>query len=270
MSVKVLVMIPTYNERPSLPITLARLRASVPDADVLVIDDNSTDGTAAWADENAAEDAQVSVMHREAKNGLGQAYLAGMRWGLDRGYDVLVEMDADGSHQPEQLPALLDRIAAGADVVLGSRWVPGGSVENWPVARQAISRAGNVYTRLALGIPLGDPTGGFRAYRRQALERIGVDKVQSQGYCFQVDMAWRAVQLGLDVQEVPIAFVEREHGVSKMSRNIIAEALVNVTGWGIRHRARQAADAARRVAGRSAGSRQTQPHPNTEGPQSHV
>lgn len=236
MTVKVLVMIPTYNERSSLPVTLARLRAAVPDADVLVIDDNSTDGTAEWADEQSAADSAVQVMHRQAKNGLGQAYLAGMRWGLDRGYEVLVEMDADGSHQPEQLPALLERIESGADVVLGSRWIPGGSVHNWPLARQVISRTGNLYTRLALGIRLGDPTGGFRAYRREALEAIGLDEVQSQGYCFQVDMAWRATQLGLDVQEVPIAFVEREQGVSKMSRNIIGEALLNVTGWGIKYR----------------------------------
>lgn len=242
-------MIPTYNERSSLPVTLARLRAAVPEADVVVIDDNSTDGTAGWAEEQAAADKNVHVMHREAKNGLGQAYLAGMRWGIDRGYDVLVEMDADGSHQPEQLPSLLERIEAGADVVLGSRWVPGGSVHNWPLSRQIISRTGNNYTRLALGIPLGDPTGGYRAYRREALEKIGLDKVESHGYCFQVDMAWRAVQLGLDVQEVPITFVEREQGVSKMSRGIIAEALVNVTGWGIKHRAGQAVGLARRVSG---------------------
>lgn len=260
MTVKVLVMIPTYNERSSLPVTLARLRAAVPDADVLVIDDNSTDGTAQWADEQAAVDAGVQVMHRQAKNGLGQAYLAGMRWGLDRGYEVLVEMDADGSHQPEQLPALLGRIEAGADVVLGSRWVPGGSVHNWPLSRQVISRTGNLYTRLALGMRLGDPTGGYRAYRREALERIGLDDVQSQGYCFQVDMAWRATQLGLDVQEVPIAFMEREQGVSKMSRTIIAEALMNVTGWGVKYRLGQLQDRRRGASSPAAPSSPDRSH----------
>lgn len=252
---KVLVMIPTYNERQSLPVTLARLRAAVPDADALIIDDNSTDGTGAFADEQAAADSAVHVMHREAKNGLGQAYLAGMRWGIENGYEVLVEMDADGSHQPEQLPLLLERIEAGADVVLGSRWVPGGSVHNWPMSRQLISRGGNLYTKLSLGIPLGDPTGGFRAYRREALEKIGLDEVQSHGYCFQVDMAWRAVQQGLDVQEVPIAFIEREQGVSKMNNAIIAEAFLNVATWGAKHRGRQLAGVARRAVSKAQQAR---------------
>jgi dolichol-phosphate mannosyltransferase len=238
-AVKTLVMIPTFNERHSLPDTVTRLRAAVPDCHVVVVDDNSTDGTAAWADEQAAADEQVFVLHRERKEGLGQAYLAAMQWGLGRGYEVLVEMDADGSHQPEQLPRLLEAIDEGADVVLGSRWVPGGSVHNWPVTRQVISRGGNLYTRVILGIGLGDPTGGFRAYTAPALRTIGLSAVQSHGYCFQVDMAWRAVQLGLQVREVPIAFVEREHGVSKMSKSIIGEALLSVTGWGVRHRARQ-------------------------------
>lgn len=238
-AVKTLVMIPTFNERHSLPDTLARLRSAVPAADVVVIDDNSADGTAAWADEQAAADEQIAVLHRPGKAGLGQAYLAGMQWGLGRGYDVLVEMDADGSHQPEQLPRLLAAIDAGADVVLGSRWVPGGSVHNWPVTRQIISRGGNLYTRLILGIGLGDPTGGYRAYTADALRTMGLTTVESHGYCFQVDMAWRAVQLGLEVREVPIAFVEREHGVSKMSKSIMGEALLSVTGWGVRHRARQ-------------------------------
>ncbi|PID53900.1 MAG: dolichol-phosphate mannosyltransferase [Micrococcales bacterium] len=232
-------MIPTYNERTSLPETMRRLRSAVPDADVLVIDDNSTDGTAEWADEQAGQGPAINVLHRANKQGLGKAYLAGMDWGMERGYQVLVEMDADGSHQPEQLPRLLAQVDAGADVVLGSRWVRGGSVHNWPLHRQALSRGANLYTRVLLGIRLGDPTGGFRAYTADALRTIGLDEVASQGYCFQVDMAWRAVQRGLDVREVPIAFVEREHGVSKMSKNIIGEALLSVTKWGLTHRARQ-------------------------------
>src|SRR5262249_29001373 len=160
------------------------------------------------------------------------------RWARDHGYDVMVEMDADGSHQPEQLPQLLDALCH-ADLVLGSRWVPGGRVENWPRTRAMLSRGGNTYARLALGIPLHDATGGFRAFRRTALDVIGLDDVASQGYCFQVDLAWRAVRAGLRVVEVPITFVEREYGASKMSNAIVREALWRVTEWGIAHRTRQ-------------------------------
>jgi dolichol-phosphate mannosyltransferase len=233
---RVLVVVPTYDERESLPGTLARIRAAVPDAHVLVADDASPDGTGDLADAWAARDDRVHVLHRPGKAGLGAAYIDGFRWGLAHGHEVLVEMDADGSHQPEQLPSLLERIADGADLVLGSRWVPGGAVLNWPRYREFLSRGGNVYTRIALGIPLRDATGGFRAFRATALEKIGIDDVESQGYCFQVDMAWRAVQAGLRVDEVPITFVEREHGASKMSQAIVAEALLRVTGWGVQHR----------------------------------
>jgi dolichol-phosphate mannosyltransferase len=233
---RVLVVVPTYDERENLPITLGRLRAAVPSVEVLVADDASPDGTGKVADEWAARDEHVHVLHRPGKAGLGPAYVDGFRWGLARGYDVLVEMDADGSHQPEQLPSLLERIADGADVVLGSRWIPGGSVLNWPRHREVLSRGGNLYARLALGVPLRDATGGYRALRAAALEKIGMDGVESQGYCFQVDLAWRALQAGLRVDEVPITFVERERGASKMSQAIVAEALLRVTQWGVRNR----------------------------------
>jgi dolichol-phosphate mannosyltransferase len=233
---RVLVIIPTYNERENLPLIVKRLRAAVPAAHVLVVDDASPDGTGDLADQHAANDPSVQVLHRPAKAGLGAAYLDGFRWGIEQGYDVLVEMDADGSHRPEQLDSLLQRIDNGADVVLGSRYVAGGSVHNWPKHREAISRGGNFYVRVALGIPLRDATGGYRAYRGTALEKIGLDHVQSQGYCFQVDMAWRAVQAGLRVDEVPISFVERELGASKMSQAIVLEAFWRVAQWGTRHR----------------------------------
>ena len=244
---RVLVVVPTYDERENLPLTLGRVRAAVPSAHVLVVDDASPDGTGEVADEWAAGDDHVHVLHRPGKTGLGAAYIEGFRWGLAQGFDVLVEMDADGSHQPEQLPSLLERVAAGADLVLGSRWVPGGSVLNWPRHREVLSRGGNLYTRLALGVPLRDATGGYRAFRAGALEKIGLDDVESQGYCFQVDLAWRALRTGLRVEEVPITFVERELGASKMSRGIVAEALVRVTEWGVRNRWNQVRSRARRA-----------------------
>ncbi len=240
---RVLVVVPTYNERETLPLILVRLRAAVPGADVLVAEDACPAGTGAVADEWAARDDAVHVLHRPGKAGLGAAYVAGFRWGLERGYDVLVEMDADGSHQPEQLPSLLERVAAGADLVLGSRWVPGGSVVNWPRHREVLSRGGNLYTRLALGVALHDATAGFRAFRATALEKVGLDDVESQGYCFQVDLALRTVERGMRVVEVPITFVERELGASKMSGSIVREALWKVTVWGARRRAGQVAGA---------------------------
>jgi len=240
--VRVLVVTPTYQERDSLPGTLARLRAAVPHADVLVVDDDSPDGTGAIADRVAGQDPAVHVLHRPGKDGLGTAYRAGFGWGLAQGYDVLVEMDADGSHQPEQLPLLLDRLDAAdrPDVVIGSRWVPGGSVRNWPLPRQALSRGANLYTRAALGLAVHDATAGFRAYRREVLEKIDLDDVTSQGYCFQVDLTLRAVAAGYQVVEIPIEFVEREQGVSKMSGAIVREALVQIVVWGVRRRTGQA------------------------------
>lgn len=231
----VLVIIPTYNESESLPGVIQRLRQAVPDADVLVADDNSPDGTGRLADELAESDDHIHVLHRAGKQGLGKAYLAGFDWGLERGYDVLVEMDADGSHRPEELPRLLEQIPH-SDVVLGSRWVPGGSVVNWPASRRTLSQGGSLYTRLALGIPTRDATGGYRAYRATALRALDLESVESNGYCFQIDLLWRAHQRGLVVREVPITFVEREAGVSKMSGRIVREALLNVTRWGASHR----------------------------------
>jgi glycosyltransferase involved in cell wall biosynthesis len=232
---KVLVCIPTYDELTTLPTTLARLRAAVPQADVLVMDDASPDGTGELADALSATDPGVHVLHRPAKEGLGAAYLAGFGWGLAHDYDVLVEMDADGSHQPEELPRLLAALRD-ADLVLGSRWVDGGEVRNWPTSRLLISRIGNAYTRFALGLQLGDATGGYRAYRREVLETLSLGEVASQGYCFQVDLAWQAMRAGFRVVEVPITFVERAEGYSKMSRAIVAEALLRVTRWGVESR----------------------------------
>jgi dolichol-phosphate mannosyltransferase len=236
---KVVVLIPTYNERENLVPIVTRLRVALPGADVLVLDDSSPDGTGAIADQLAADDGQVRVLHRTKKEGLGKAYLAGFAWALEQGYDVMVEMDADGSHQPEQLPSLLGALA-GADVVLGSRWVPGGSVVNWPFRRKFLSVGGNVYVRVLLGMPISDATGGFRAYRASALRTLDLHQVASQGYCFQVDLAWRAIRAGLIVVEVPITFVERTVGDSKMSQDIVNESLKSITMWGARYRLGQA------------------------------
>ncbi len=230
-----LVIIPTYNEAENIKAIVERVREAVPDAHVLVADDNSPDGTGKLADELAAADDRVHVLHRKGKEGLGAAYLAGFTWGLERGYGVLVEMDADGSHQPEELPRLLTALK-GADLVLGSRWVPGGRVVNWPRSREIISRGGSMYSRIALDLPLRDVTGGYRAFRRETLEGLGLDEVASQGYCFQVDLARRAIRAGYHVVEVPITFVERELGDSKMSRDILVEALWRVTTWGVGER----------------------------------
>ena len=235
MTGRVLVIVPTYNEAGNVRKTVERVRTAVPPADVLVVDDNSPDSTGQIADRLAELDEHVHVLHRPGKAGLGAAYVAGFRWGLDRDHDVLVEMDADGSHQPEELPRLLAALE-GADLVLGSRYVPGGRVVNWPRHRETLSRGGNVYARLALGVPLRDATGGYRAFRADALRRLDLDDVASQGYCFQVDLVWRAVQSGLRVVEVPITFIERVEGTSKMSSAIVFEALIKVTGWGVARR----------------------------------
>jgi dolichol-phosphate mannosyltransferase len=232
---RVLVIIPTYNEVENVRHIVDRVRYAVPEADVLVADDNRPDGTGEIADELAAADSHVSVLHRPGKQGLGAAYLAGFGWGKEHGYDAVVEMDADGSHAPEELPQLLDALAD-ADLVIGSRYVPGGKVLNWPVHRLLLSRGGNVYTRLALRMPIRDATGGYRAYRMTALDKMDVDTVSSQGYCFQVDLAWRAHRNGFRVVEVPITFAERERGMSKMSSSIVREALWRVTVWGTRAR----------------------------------
>jgi dolichol-phosphate mannosyltransferase len=232
---QVLVVIPTYNEADNLPVIVDRLRRAVPAAQILVVDDNSPDGTGDIADRLAAADPLVHALHRDGKQGLGAAYVAGFGWARAREFDAVVEMDADGSHAPEELPKLLDALGQ-ADVVLGSRWVDGGTVRNWPAHRLLLSRGGNLYTRLALGMPLKDATGGYRAYRMAALEKMEVDSVSSQGYCFQVDLAWRAHRMGLRVAEVPITFVERERGASKMNSGIVGEAMWRVAVWGVRQR----------------------------------
>ncbi|MGO4751331.1 polyprenol monophosphomannose synthase [Streptomyces sp. 2MCAF27] len=233
---KVLVIIPTYNEAENIKPIVARVRESVPEAHVLVADDNSPDGTGKVADELAAEDDHVRVLHRKGKEGLGAAYLAGFRWGIEHGYGVLVEMDADGSHQPEELPRLLTALK-GADLVIGSRWVPGGRIVNWPKRREYLSRGASTYSRILLDVPIRDVTAGFRAFRKETLEGLGMDAVASQGYCFQIDMAWRAVKAGFHVIEVPVTFVERERGDSKMSKDIVTEAFWKVATWGVSSRA---------------------------------
>jgi dolichol-phosphate mannosyltransferase len=231
----VLVVVPTYNEIENLEHIVERLQGSVPTAHVLVVDDASPDGTGELADKLAARDPRVHVLHRGGKSGLGPAYVAGFRWGREHGYDVLVEMDADGSHAPEELPRLLAALG-NADLVLGSRYLPGGEVRDWPAHRLALSRAGNLYTRWALRLPLTDATGGFRAVRGTLIDELPFEDVASQGYCFQVDWAWRAARAGARVVEVPITFTERAFGRSKMSGSIVAEALVRVTAWGLRDR----------------------------------
>jgi dolichol-phosphate mannosyltransferase len=235
----VLVVVPTYNEADNITEIVGRVRAAVPNAYVLVADDNSPDGTGKLADALAHEDDHVHVLHRPGKQGLGAAYVAGFGWAAEQGFDVVVEMDADGSHSPEQLPRLLDALR-GADLVLGSRWVPGGKVLNWPRRRMVLSRGGNLYTRLALGLPFGDATGGYRAYRMTALNSLDLASVASQGYCFQVDLVWRVAQAGFRVVEVPITFTERARGESKMSSSIVREALWRVTVWGAAARLEQA------------------------------
>jgi dolichol-phosphate mannosyltransferase len=232
---RVAVVMPTYEERQNLEPIAARVRTAVPDADLLVVDDNSPDGTGDLADKLSEADPHIQVLHRTDKAGLGPAYIAGFRWALERGYDAVVEMDADGSHQPEQLPDLLAALAD-ADGVIGSRWVPGGKLLNWPKSREVLSRAANVYTRLVLGLKIKDATGGYRAYRASALRTISLDTVESAGYCFQIDLTLRMVRAGLRIVEVPITFVERERGASKMSRAIIGEAFLRVAQWGVASR----------------------------------
>ncbi|MET0900864.1 MAG: polyprenol monophosphomannose synthase [Mycobacterium sp.] len=233
-SQRTLVIVPTYNELENLPLILGRINAAQPDVHILIVDDGSPDGTGTLADEFALADPdRVHVMHRTVKDGLGAAYLAGFAWGLNRQYSVLVEMDADGSHAPEQLHRLLDAVDAGADLVIGSRYVPGGTVRNWPTRRLVLSKTANGYSRILLGVDIHDITAGYRAYRREVLEKIDLAAVDSKGYCFQIDLTWRSINSGFKVVEVPITFTERELGVSKMSGSNIREALFKVAQWGM-------------------------------------
>ena len=234
----VVMVVPTYNEAENLEWIIGRLRRAEPAVDVLVVDDGSPDGTGAIADRLAADDAHIHVLHRTEKAGLGAAYLHGFRWALDAGYDVIGEMDADGSHQPEELHRLLEALRS-ADLVIGSRWVPGGSVVNWPLSREALSRGGNLYVRLLLGIKVRDATAGFRLFRRTTLDKIDLSTVQSTGYVFQTELVTRALRAGLTVAEVPVEFIERVRGASKMSGAVAAESMKRVTRWGLQQRREQ-------------------------------
>ena len=229
---KTRVLVPTYQELHTLPSIIHRIFENIPNIDVLVIDDNSPDGTGKLADELSQKYSNLKVLHRSQKNGLGSAYVDGFKASLDD-YEVLVEMDADGSHDPQDLKRILEEIP-NYDCVLGSRWVPGGKVVNWPLSRQILSRGGNLYARKMLGFDIGDSTGGFRAYKTSALRNIDLNLIDSQGYCFQVDMVRRLVSQGLKIKEVPITFTERTIGTSKMSRNIVLEAFVKIGIWGIK------------------------------------
>ena len=242
---RVVMVIPTFNEALNIEWIVGRLRAAHPEVDVMIVDDNSPDGTGDIADRLAAADPAISVVHRTEKAGLGAAYLHGFRVALEAGYDVIGEMDADGSHQPEQLHLLLTRLET-ADLVIGSRWVKGGSVVNWPLFRKFLSVFGNLYVRILLGVKLRDATAGYRVFRRATLEKINIETVESAGYIFQTDMAWRTLQAGLVVKEVPIEFIERERGDSKMSGAVASESLKQVTKWGLRERRAQLKRALRR------------------------
>lgn len=245
---RILVCIPTYNEALNIEGIVGRLRAAVPRAEVLVVDDNSPDGTGEIADRLAVADGNVHVLHRTGKEGLAAAYVAAFRWGLERGYDVLVEMDADGSHRPEELPRLLEALER-ADMVKGSRWVPGGSVVNWPKSREYLSRAGNLYTRVMLGVPVKDITGGYNVFRAQTLRDIGLDNIAAAGYFFQTDMTINTIETGHRVVEVPITFEERQYGESKLDGTIFVESLARTTAMGLRRRGAQVL----RLAGRRHG-----------------
>ncbi len=228
---KPLIIIPTYNERENLPELLDRVTTILPQAHLLIVDDASPDGSGDLVEARAAEDERIHLLRREGKLGLGTAYLAGFRWGLERDYSHLFEMDADFSHDPEALPRFLEA-AESADVVLGSRWVKGGGTVGWPLKRQMISRGGSLYARTVLGVPIRDLTGGFKCFRREVLEQIGLDQVQTAGYGFQIELTWRAIRKGFKVVEIPIRFADRVAGESKMSGQIFLEAFLLV--WKLR------------------------------------
>jgi dolichol-phosphate mannosyltransferase len=232
MAFDTLIIVPTYNERDNLQALIDAVHASLPEADLLVVDDASPDGTGQLADEIAARDNRVSVLHRAGKQGLGTAYVAGFRWALARSYEYILEMDCDFSHDPKHLPLLVGTARSGADLVLGSRYVAGGGTVNWGVMRKIISRGGSLYARTILGVPVRDLTGGFKCFRRHVLEAIDLDRVAAQGYGFQIELTWRTIRQGFHVVEVPIVFVDRRVGQSKMSKKIFLEALTLV--WRLR------------------------------------
>lgn len=243
---RVLVVLPTYNEAENVATVLELVRAALPEASLLVVDDNSPDDTADLAEKAGAQLGSVEVLRRPGKSGLGTAYRDGFRWGLERGYDVLVEMDSDLSHDPGALPSLLAPLSAGADAVIGSRYVPGGSIPDWSLSRRLISRAGNLYASVMLGVPVKDSTAGFRAYSASLLRRLDLDRVRADSYGFQIEMTYLSLEAGARIVEVPIRFVDRELGTSKMSTYTVLEALVLVTWWGVL----RAAASLRRWAGR--------------------
>jgi dolichol-phosphate mannosyltransferase len=227
-----LVCIPTYNERDNIRAICEAVLAADPRVDILIVDDNSPDGTGQVADELSAAEPRIKVLHREKKQGLGRAYLHAFRWALDAGYDYVIEMDADFSHDPRYLPGLLDEAMSGTDLVLGSRYVRGGGTVNWGVMRQVISRGGSLYARSILGVRVRDLTGGFKCFRRKVLESLDLEHVKSSGYGFQIELTYRTLQKGFKVKEIPIVFEDRRVGQSKMSRKIFVEALTVV--WKLR------------------------------------
>jgi len=228
-----LVVIPTYNESENIDRVLRRVRGALPDATVLVVDDGSPDGTGDIAEKVGTEIGNIELLRRTEKSGLGSAYRAGFRWGLDRGFDVCIEMDADLSHDPDALPDLVAPLGKGFELVIGSRYVPGGSIPNWAWHRRLLSRGGNVYASTLLGLGVTDSTSGFRAYSASVLNRIALDNIRAEGYGFQIEMTYQAKRAGAPIVEVPIRFVDRTEGESKMSMIIVVEALGLVTWWGI-------------------------------------
>lgn len=229
---RTVILVPTYNEIDNLNAVIDSIHAHAPSADILIIDDQSPDGTGQLADELSAKDQRISVLHRQAKEGLGRAYLAGFEWALVRNYDLIFEMDADLSHPAEAIPRMINEALNGADLVLGSRWVSGGGVVGWPLKRKILSRGGSLYARMILGARVKDFTGGFKCFKRSTLERLPLDQVETAGYGFQIELTWRALKLGLRVVEVPIIFTDRVAGSSKMSADIFTEALMLV--WRLR------------------------------------
>ena len=232
---KAVICVPTYNEKENLAAIVAAILGATPEVDVLVIDDNSPDGTGQIADGIASRDPRVKVLHRAGKQGLGKAYLAGFAWALERGYELVFEMDADFSHDPKYLPFMLEKARDGADLVIGSRNIPGGGTVNWGIGRKILSKGGSFYARTILGIPVRDVTAGFKCFRRRVLESIDLGSVECSGYAFQIELTYRTIRKGFKVVELPIVFVDRQVGNSKMSRRIVFEAMAKV--WSIRRSA---------------------------------
>ncbi len=239
---KTLICVPTYNERENLPLLIDAIFAEVPQVEILVIDDNSPDGTGQIADEISSKNPHVHVLHRAGKQGLGRAYIAGFQWALARDYELVFEMDCDFSHQPRFLPEFIKK-AESFDLVLGSRYIPGGGTEDWDWRRRAISKSGNTYARLILGLPFKDLTGGFKCFHRKVLEALPLTEILGSGYVFQIELTWRSVLAGFSVGEVPIQFPDRTRGESKMNGSIVREAVVNV--WKLRLNKRQMTPPAR-------------------------